>query len=190
MTSSASRISTSAPDGGGVVFVVVLFLHQNICAQEISSGIQFKPDLISCGAKMVVQKFSVFIASAALSVLAACSSNEPALTAAPVAAAPALAPAAFSRSSPQQQADATLTYAGPVANTGNTPRVTESERRAEELRMVDFEQSFSIEMHRRSDEQAERAQRALVAQQAGVVQGPGCEGTQGEAALVCERSLL
>lgn len=139
---------------------------------------------------MVVQKFCFVIACAALSVLAACSSNEPEPAAAPLAAAAPAAPAVFSLSNPVRQADATPERAVPAAGADDAPRVTESERRAEELRLVDFEQSFSIEMNRRSAEQAERAQRALLAQQAGVVQGPGCEGTEGEAALACERSLL
>jgi hypothetical protein len=137
-----------------------------------------------------VQKICVVIASAALSVLAACSGNEPELAGAPVTAAAPAAPAAFSLSSPVRQAVVTPGNAVPVPGVADAPRVTESERRAEELRMVDFEQSFSIEMNRRSQEQAERAQRALLAHQAGVAQGPGCEGTEGEAALACERSLL
>ncbi len=70
------------------------------------------------------------------------------------------------------------------------PQVTESERVAEELRLVDFEQSFSIEMNRRNQEQAERSQRAAIAARAGVVQGPGCEGTEGHAAVECEQSLI
>ena len=70
------------------------------------------------------------------------------------------------------------------------PQVTESERVAEELRLVDFEQSFSIEMNRRNAEQAERSARAAVAARAGMVQGPGCEGTEGHAATECEQSLI
>ena len=70
------------------------------------------------------------------------------------------------------------------------PLVSESERRAEELRMVDFEQSYSLEMNRLGREQTERAQRTAVALRAGVQQGPGCEGTEGHAALECERSLM
>lgn len=70
------------------------------------------------------------------------------------------------------------------------PLVSESERRAEELRMVDFEQSYSLEMNRLAHEQAERAQRSAAVLRAGVQQGPGCEGAEGHAALECERSLM
>ena len=45
-------------------------------------------------------------------------------------------------------------------------------------------------MNRRNQEQAERAQRAAIAARAGVVQGPGCEGTEGHAAVECEQSLI
>ena len=69
-------------------------------------------------------------------------------------------------------------------------QVSESERVAETLRLVDYEQSYSIEMNRRAREQAEREQRAAVSARAGVVQGPGCEGTEGHAAVECERSLM
>ena len=67
--------------------------------------------------------------------------------------------------------------------------VTESERQAEQLRLVDYEQAYSLEMNRLAQEQAERAQRAAVMARAGVIQGPGCEGAEGHAAVECERSL-
>jgi hypothetical protein len=70
------------------------------------------------------------------------------------------------------------------------PQVSESERVAEELRLIDYEQSFSIEMNRRNQEQSERSARAAAAARAGVVQGPGCEGSEGQAAVVCEQSLI
>ena len=137
---------------------------------------------------MFVQ-FSRFVTVAAIvATLAACSSNDP-MEAVKVemAAAPQRAAALVEHSPAPTSVVAGSIAAAPQAD---GPRVTESERRAEELRMVDFEQSFSIEMNRRSQEQAEREQRVAVALRAGVVQGPGCEGTEGHAALECERSLL
>ena len=137
---------------------------------------------------MFVQ-FSRFVSVAAIvSTLAACSANDPVeAVKVEMAAAPQQASALVA----QSPAPASI-VAGSIAAAlqADGPRVTESERRAEELRMVDFEQSYSIEMNRRSQEQAEREQRAAIALRAGVVQGPGCEGTEGNAALVCERSLM
>ena len=137
---------------------------------------------------MFVQ-FSRFVTVAAIiSTLAACSSNDPVeAVKVEMAAAPQRAAALVEPSPAPASVVAGSIAAAPQAD---GPRVTESERRAEELRMVDFEQSFSIEMNRRSQEQAEREQRVAVALRAGVVQGPGCEGTEGHAALECERSLL
>lgn len=141
------------------------------------------------------QKFTKgFLAMSLAALLSACSGGadvgmdtqtEP--TAAPT-------PLATSMSAPTPQqamaSDAGASVAGqPPAVLQPAGQVTESERVAEELRMVDFEQSFSIEMNRRAQEQSERAQRAAVLARAGVVQGPGCEGTEGHAALECERSL-
>ena len=109
------------------------------------------------------------------------------------AAAPALASVPAS-SAPRTGID---TAAASVRLSGHIPavlqpevQVSESERVAEELRLVDYEQKFSIEMNRRAQEQSEREQRAGVSARAGVVQGPGCEGTEGHAALECERSII
>ena len=146
----------------------------------------------------MLQKFSfgslVMIAAALLS---ACSAGSDALSepvAAPVAAA-VIAPLATPAAAPSPQQEITAAQAAAQvavhvpAVLKSEGRVSESERVAEELRMVDFEQSFSIEMNRRAQEQAEREQRAAVNARAGMVQGPGCEGTEGHAALECERSI-
>lgn len=140
---------------------------------------------------MLSQLSRTSLAMAALVLLSACSSQyavdqvaAPAKASAPAATwfgATAGAAAAPSAAPVSDQAYA----AGPVRAT----LVTESERVAEEWRLVDFEQAYSLEMNRRSQEQAEREQRIAVAAHAGIVQGPGCEGSEGQAALDCERSL-
>jgi len=66
---------------------------------------------------------------------------------------------------------------------------TESERQAEELRMVDMERSMALEMNRRHGEQLEREARIASNQRAGVVRSPGCEDTLGHEALVCEQRV-
>ena len=123
------------------------------------------------------------------SELAQPSPQAPAMAAmsAPLAAPAAAAPMAQQDAS-AVQVTARMEAKLPTVLKGD-PRVTESERVAEQLRLVDFEQSYSIEMNRRAQEQAEREQRAAVNARAGIVQGPGCEGTEGHAALECERSI-
>lgn len=127
-----------------------------------------------------------------MTLLFACSGNTP--DHAPVtvyAPAAAVAPTIVEYApQPTAQAAANRVLAASVNVLVTPPQVSESERVAEELRLVDFEQSFSIEMNRRNQEQAERAERAAIASRAGVVQGPGCEGTQGHAAVECEQSLI
>ena len=147
------------------------------------------------------QKFSSgALVVSLLALLSACSAgsdvapqaaqaDQPRAMAAP--ATPMVGPA--TAAAPQQvvsgaQVASTLSADMPAVLKGD-PRVSESERVAEELRMVDFEQSYSLEMNRRAQEQAEREQRAAVNARAGIVQGPGCEGTEGHAALECERSI-
>ena len=122
--------------------------------------------------------------AALLSLLVACHADDPAAAGALDLAAPErqAAPLLVAPAAPAPVA-ATPVIANPA------PLVTESERRAEELRLVDYEQAYSIEMNRLAQEQAERARRGAVALQAGIVQGPGCEGTEGYAAQQCERSL-
>lgn len=131
----------------------------------------------------------IVLMSAALS---ACSGGqEPfetplaALAAEPTPIAPAIVAAV-----PEMTLASTGVSANIPAGLQPQQRVSASERVAEELRLVDYEQSFSIEMNRRAQEQAEREQRAAVSARAGVVQGPGCEGTEGHAALECERSII
>ena len=136
------------------------------------------------------QTISKLLAVSTMTLLAACSGNAPD---APVASAPfsAVAPVAVSYTSQPAAANPAPRILAAAVNVLVTPpQVSESERVAEELRLVEFEQSFSIEMNRRNQEQAERARRAAVAQHAGVVQGPGCEGTEGHAAVECEQSLI
>ncbi len=132
------------------------------------------------------------LASSTMALLAACSGNTPAE--APAAAFVPVAPSAsvIVEYAPQPPAPsaANRVLAASVNVLVTPPQVSESERVAEELRLVDFEQSFSIEMNRRNQEQAERSERAAVAARAGVVQGPGCEGTEGHAAVECEQSLI
>ena len=134
------------------------------------------------------QSIASILSVAALLTLAACSgepaSQAPAVDAA-IPAAAGVAPVAFL---PPPPAPRMLAAA---VNVLVTPaQVSDSERVAEQLRQVDFEQSFSLEMNRRQHEQAERTARAALAARAGVVQGPGCEGTEGHAALLCEQSLI
>jgi hypothetical protein len=140
------------------------------------------------------QTISKFLAISSMALLAACSGASPEHDA-PVAVLPA-APAAAAvvvEYAPQPAATpapGTRVLAAAVNVLVTPPQVSESERVAEELRLVDFEQSFSIEMNRRHQEQAERSARAAIAARAGVVQGPGCEGTEGHAAVECEQSLI
>ena len=137
------------------------------------------------------QTISKLLAVSTMTLLAACSGNAPADAPVASAAFSAVAPAAVSYTSqPAAPTPAPRILAVAVNVLVTPPQVSESERVAEELRLVEFEQSFSIEMNRRNQEQAERAQRAAVAQHAGVVQGPGCEGTEGHAAVECEQSLI
>lgn len=146
------------------------------------------------------QKCSMaFLAIYTAVLLSACGGEDiaPAVQqAAPVAAAAVQDPvfAAAVPATPQQPAIAAAVSA-PAP--GNLPailhpvqRVSESERRAEELRLVDFEQSYSIEMNRRAQEQAEKERRSDIAASAGIVQAPGCEGVEGHAALECARSVI
>lgn len=77
---------------------------------------------------------------------------------------------------------------------GNAPAVlvsaaSESERQAEELRMVDMERAQSMELNRRHQEQIEREARIASNAQAGVVQSPGCEDALGDDAVVCEQRV-
>ena len=139
------------------------------------------------------QKFaSSVVAILAVAVLSACSGGQVPFE--PQATPAGLAPAASTASAVRPDSSAADFGAGVAANVPAVlqpqQQVSESERVAEQLRLVDYEQSYSIEMNRRAQEQAERSQRAAVAAQAGVVQGPGCEGTEGHAALECERSLI
>jgi hypothetical protein len=146
------------------------------------------------------QKFSNgILALAAALILTACGGDDAmpvAQESAPLAATPAAnaAPAAWNAPAPQQQVAATAVSAPVPANLpavlNPVQHVSESERRAEELRLVDFEQSYSIEMNRRAQEQSEKERRSAVAVQAGIAQAPGCEGTEGHAALECERSVI
>ncbi|MES2317547.1 MAG: hypothetical protein V4631_08625 [Pseudomonadota bacterium] len=136
---------------------------------------------------MIVQLSRLMIAVSVACVLAACGGDDAAsaAVAARTEAAPQSAPASF------VPAQAPVAAVAPAAiHPAALQLVTESERRAEELRLVDFETSYSIELNRRSQEQADRAQRAALSLQAGVVQGPGCEGSEGHAAQECERSLM
>jgi hypothetical protein len=130
---------------------------------------------------------STILTLAVTGMLAACSGETP--VAAPVRGA--AAPAAVSVQAaflPPPPAPRMLAAAVNVLVTPS--QVTESERVAEELRLVDFEQSFAVEMNRRNQEQSERSARAAAAVRAGVLQGPGCEGTEGHAAELCEQSLM
>ena len=134
-----------------------------------------------------------FLIASVATLLGACSGDQaafeapqaPVSAASPLSASVAPAPAAM----PDSVA-ATAPAASIPAVLRPVQYVTESERAAEELRLVDYEQSYSIEMNRRAQEQAEREQRAAITAQAGVVQGPGCEGTEGYAAVECEHSLI
>ena len=132
------------------------------------------------------------LAFSTMALLAACSGNTPAETPMTVFAPKAGAAPVAVEYAPQPAAPAAVNrvLAASVNVLAAPPQVSESERVAEELRLVDFEQSFSIEMNRRNQEQAERSQRAAIAARAGVVQGPGCEGTEGHAAVECEQSLI
>ncbi len=126
-----------------------------------------------------------------MSLLVACSGSAPAdapVVAAPSAPTPASVTVSYAPQPPVGGAKRVLVASVNVLVA--PPQVSESERAAEELRLVDFEQSFSLEMNRRNQEQAERSRRAEVAARAGVVQGPGCEGTEGHAAVECEQSLI
>ncbi len=140
------------------------------------------------------QTISKFLAISTMTLLAACSGATPESDA-PVAflpAPPAAAPVVieYAPQSAPAAGPGTRVLAAAVNVLVTPPQVTESERVAEELRLVDFEQSFSLEMNRRHQEQAERSERAAIAVRAGVVQGPGCEGTEGHAAVECEQSLI
>lgn len=134
------------------------------------------------------------LAFATMSVLAACSNTPADAPVAAVAPAAVIAPTIVEYATPAvAPAPSSRILVACVNVLVTPPQVSESERVAEELRLVDFEQSFSIEMNRRNQEQAERTQRAAVAARAGVLQGPGCEGTEGtegHAALECEQSLI
>lgn len=147
------------------------------------------------------QKFSMgVVAISAAVLLSACGGDDALPTvqqAAPVAATAVPAPANFAAPAAPQQVTAQTSAAVSAQVPGNIPavlnpvqRVSESERVAEELRLVDFEQSYSIEMNRRAQEQADKEKRSAVAVHAGVVQAPGCEGTEGHAAVECERSVI
>lgn len=139
----------------------------------------------------MLQTISKLLAVSTITLLAACSATTHDDTAAPAlqqatTPAPMIVEYAPQPAAPAPQGTRLLA----AVNVLTPPQVTESERVAEELRLVDFEQSFSIEMNRRNAEQAERSARAAVAARAGVVQGPGCEGTEGHAATECEQSLI
>ena len=143
---------------------------------------------MTCGDNMWQQMARGMISLALLSALVGCGGAhvEGNVAVRPVAIPPSAAPVVASRAAPP----AGLAALAPHAPARGHALVSESERRAEETRLVDFEQSYSIEMNRLSREQAGREQRSALALRAGVVQGPGCEGTEGHAALECERSLL
>jgi hypothetical protein len=142
----------------------------------------------------MLRKLSTLLVVSTVTLLAACSDAPPTDTSAAVSAVAATdVPAARTIELPTQYVPATPAPRVLVAavNVLHAPaQVSESERVAEELRLVDYEQSYSLEMNRRHQEQAERAQRATIAARAGVVQGPGCEGTEGNAAVECEQSLI
>jgi hypothetical protein len=132
------------------------------------------------------QSVCTILVLAGSGMLAACSGETPA--AAPVhAAAAASAATVQSAFLPPPPAPRVLAAVNVLVT---PPQVSESERVAEELRLIDYEQSFSIEMNRRNQEQSERSARAAAAARAGVVQGPGCEGSEGQAAVLCEQSLM
>ncbi len=93
-----------------------------------------------------------------------------------------------------------LVYNGPAPAAAPAPRAapaptvlvssaTDSERQAEELRMLDLQRSESLEMNRRHGEQLEREARIAANARAGLVQSPGCEDTTGHDALVCEQRV-
>jgi hypothetical protein len=132
-----------------------------------------------------------FLIISAMVLLSACSGSHDALDTL-AASAPSPDPAASSvQPAAAPQAAPALVSAEPYAAAPvYIPLVSESERLAEELRLVDFEQVLSIEMNRRAQAQLEREQRIALAARAGIVQGPGCEGTEGNAAVECERSLI
>ncbi|WP_426100718.1 hypothetical protein [Massilia sp. TSP1-1-2] len=131
------------------------------------------------------------LAFSTMTLLVACSNTPADAPVAAVAPAAAVAPIFVEYAADPAAAPAgTRVLVASVNVLVTPPQVSESERVAEELRLVDFEQSFAIEMNRRNQEQAARAERAAVAARAGVVQGPGCEGTEGHAAVECEQSLI
>lgn len=140
----------------------------------------------------------VFLAISTMTLLAACSGNAPDDAAATLSAAGASPAPSAEFYLPQPAAKATAAAPDPASRSlvasvnvlVSPPEVSESERVAEQLRLVEFEQSFSLEMNRRHQEQAERTERAAIAARAGVLQGPGCEGTEGHAAVECEQSLI
>ena len=137
------------------------------------------------------QSFSTLLAVSCITLLTACSGNAPVEATQASIAAPVAAPAPTSYAPVQAApAPAPRVLVAAVNVLSRPAQVSESERVAEELRLVDFEQSYSIEMNRRSQEQAERSERAAITARAGVAQGPGCEGTEGHAALECEQSLI
>ena len=139
------------------------------------------------------QKISnTFLAAVMVVALSACSGGQAPFDAESPSAAVSPAPASFAQAAPQQGGNVSgaITPANLPAVLQPQQAVSESERVAETLRLVDYEQSYSIEMNRLAQEQAEREHRAAISAQAGVVQGPGCEGTEGHAAVECERSLI
>lgn len=140
---------------------------------------------------MFAQRSRRFLMMSAMVLLSACSGSQDALDTL-AASAPSPDPvASFVQPAAAAQAAPALISAEPYAAAPvYIPLVSESERVAEELRLVDFEQDLSIEMNRRAQEQLERELRIAIATRAGIVQGPGCEGTEGQAALDCERSLI
>ena len=140
---------------------------------------------------IMFQSFSTLLAVSCIALLTACSGNAPDQAALAAASAPAAAPGpALSAPVYAAPAPAPRVLVAAVNVLSRPAQVSESERVAEELRLVDFEQSYSIEMNRRNQEQAERSERAAITARAGVAQGPGCEGTEGHAALECEQSLI
>ena len=132
-----------------------------------------------------------FLLAVTLAALGACSGGQAPFDTAPSASsAPPVAAPSGAIAGHQEIAVASGAALNLPAVLQSQQPASESERVAETLRLVDYEQSYSIEMNRRAQEQAEREQRAAVSARAGVVQGPGCEGTEGHAAVECERSLI
>ena len=130
---------------------------------------------------MIFRVCKLTAASAIVLVLTACGGSDPTITDTVLVYAPAKQ-ASMERGVPGQ---APLAHAQPVL----ASTASDSERQAEELRMVAVEQAQSIELNRRHAEQLEREQRVAANARAGVVQSPGCEDTTGHEAVICEQRV-